>query len=785
MAAARFVRSVRKLGLAVGLGALVAGCSDEPEVVIPPPAGPPAPAVNEQHEHVEPYQDGPVPMDLPTLFRTTGVLPELDVRRLQVLGSTLYAGTASGLLRHDAESDAFEVVALTGSGPVVDLSLLSGDRLVVARADEVQVLTAAGEPGDVWSVAGEPLTAVATVGSVVYAGSGDGLWTVDANGAAPVAGAQGFAVRDLAVTGEVVWIATGGGLRRYDSAGDTMLARLRAPTFLADDDVRAVVARGDGSAVLAATAGGLAHIAADGSSATLLEPGPEGLPNGDLRAVAERDGVVLTGHGRGATAMSDERKDHYHSLRWLPEDRVNDVALGPDGARWVATSAGISRIRYEERSLADKAAIFDTFVDRYWRMDGFVSCEVGYDDEWTLAGEPARHDKDNDGLWTQMQLAGWCFAYAETGDERYYQWARRAMDNMQLLFDVPAVTFEAHGMERGFITRSLVRSDEGEVFEEKATQDNWHLQEHDGATYYWKDDTSSDEYAGHYFGIPIFYDLCAKTDAERQALADRAGRAMRYIIDHDYLLIDLDGEPTLHGHWRNLAAAVDGIQPCLEQSPADECFESFGGGGWLNSIEILGALLATWHMTGDDFFYEEYERLAADERYAEMVPLRDSTVTVTTRGIANHSDHELASLAYYTLLRYEPNPLRRGMWLQSIRNFYEYERPERNALEVAVMSSAMGNAAIADAVRTLIEMPTDLREWLYDNGHRRDVERDPELDRHDDPQFTTVLPYDEMRTFKWNGNPYRIAGGSTGQRVMATWPWTLPYWMMRYHGAIQ
>lgn len=745
---------------------------------------PPDPVINEQHDHQAPYTDEPVGMDLPVLFRTTDVLPDLDVRRLAIVGTDVYAGTATSVCRLSQSGTVFETLPLAGSGAVVDFAVLGTDRLVVARADEVELLTPTGESAELWPVTGAALTAVAIRGNDVYVGTAQGLTRVDAMGAVPVTAAQGFAVRDLAVVGDVVWIATPTGLRRYDAQADAMLPVLSAPDHLVDDDVRALAVREDGSEVLAATAGGLTHVAADGSAATLVEPGLGSLPNGGLRAVAERAGVVLTGHDIGATATSATHQDHYHTLRWIPAELVNDVAIDADGARWIATSEGLSRIRYVSMTLAAKAAIFDTFTDRYWRMDGFFSVEVYYDDEWDQTTEPHRNDKDNDGLWTQMQLAGWCFAYQVTGDEKYYQWARQAMDNMQLEFDVPAVTFEARGMAPGFITRSLVRSDEGDVFDEKATQDNWHLQEFEGQTYYWKDDTSSDEYTGHYFGIPIFYDLCAKTDAERQALADRAARAMRYLIDNDYLLIDLDGEPTTHGRWDYLANAVDGIQSCLEQNLSN-CFESFGGGGWLNSIEILGALLATWHMTGDDLFYEEYERLAVPERYGDMIPIKDSTVTVTTRGIANHSDHELASLAYYTLLRYEPNPDRRARWIQSIRDFYEYEEAERNLLEIAVMASAIDDADLPAAVQTFTEMPTDLREWLYDNSHRKDYERDSELDRHDDPQFTAVVPYDEMRTFKWNGNPYRIDGGSSGKSVMATWPWVLPYWMLRYYDAIR
>jgi hypothetical protein len=80
-------------------------------------------------------------------------------------------------------------------------------------------------------------------------------------------------------------------------------------------------------------------------------------------------------------------------------------------------------------------------------------------------------------------------------------------------------------------------------------------------------------------------------------------------------------------------------------------------------------------------------------------------------------------------------------------------------------------------------MPADWREWLVDNTHRVDAELDVP-DRFDDPQFKTVLPYDEIRTMKWNGNPFAVSGGGSGGSVQSPWPWLLPYWMMRYSGAI-
>ena len=167
-----------------------------------------------------------------------------------------------------------------------------------------------------------------------------------------------------------------------------------------------------------------------------------------------------------------------------------------------------------------------------------------------------------------------------------------------------------------------------------------------------------------------------------------------------------------------------------------------------------------------------------------MIPIVDTTLTVVATGIVNHSGHELATVAYFTLLRYEPNPDRRAIWIQSIRDFYGWEKGERNALEIAMMSSAIEDPAAVDAAQMLHEMTLDWREWLYDNSHRQDAETDI-LDRHDNEQFTVTFPYNEIRTLKWNTNPKAVSGGGNSASVQAPRPWLLPYWMMRYYGAIQ
>ncbi len=269
-------------------------------------------------------------------------------------------------------------------------------------------------------------------------------------------------------------------------------------------------------------------------------------------------------------------------------------------------------------------------------------------------------------------------------------------------------------------------------------------------------------------------------------MAEHAGALARYIMENDFKLIDLDGERTTHGHWGldTEPIALDGLSGCMEEYPMDDCVASAYGGGWLNGMQILGHMLAAYHMTGDVEFYEAYEFLL-ENRYAELVDFNEDVWTVTKPSTANHSDHELAMLAYHTLIRYEANDERRQRWIDSLLAMYAYEVPERNPCWSAIVAGFSNDGYyLNEAIETLQVWPEDWREWLIDNIHRKDAFLDV-LDRHGDEQFTRVLPYDEIRTMKWNGNPYRVSDGGDARSVQAPWPWLLPYWMYRYHGVIQ
>jgi hypothetical protein len=742
--------------------------------------------------------------DYAVLYRTTDRLADTDARALAVVSGTVWVGTATGLFRFKEGEDLFVKVEMPGGdGAIVDLAadaslsvLLAAVEGATAGDDRVVTINAAGTEAYSYPL-GKTVTSVAGDNGHAWAGTTEGVMTLDGGTFSPLGGqAWGFAVRDLANVADTVFLATAQGLGKLN--GDKVTWLDKAGGKLPDDDVRAVAADPVAGRVVAGCATGVARFD-DKLAAELLKAGKGALPNDDVVAIAVAGPDLLIGHGVGATAVSkDEYKpwDHYSSQRFLPDDHVRAVALGADGSRWVATAQGVSRIRFRDRTLAQKEGeFFEHLMLHNWRMDGFITSGAYADDPWNPT-QWSRWDEDNDGLWTQMGIGMLCYAYAATGDDRYYLAARTAMQNMFLQIDVPAVDFEKAGLGRGFVTRSLVRDDEGALFADKATQPNWHLVHYtDGHDYYWKDDTSSDETTGHFFGYPLYYDLCAKDAAERAQVADHAGALAAYIIKGGFRLLDLDGQPTSFGHWApdELAIGVDGPEACMDAGHTLEaCAEAMFGGGWLNSIEILGHMLAAWHMTGDATFYEAYDGLVTKHRYDEVATFTENVYTATMPKIANHSDHELAMLALHTLIRYEPDAGRRKVWIDSLLGLYAWESGdapgagnERHPLWGAFVALAIpGKVHLEDAVRSLREYPSDLRVWGMDNTHRKDAADWPS-DRHGNPQFDTVFPYDELFPLWWNTNPYGKLEGGNGRSWQGPTAWLLAYWAQRYAGLVK
>ena len=756
---------------------------------VQPDSGPPAHLqVTENFQHPNCQADGPWEVDRTAMWRTPEQLENLDVLSILAAHDKLWVGTADGLYVLPDMDSVFEKVALPeGSGAVVDLYLADAGSILVGTGGLLVVLDAGGGVMASYEAQGAVLH-VFGCGKDPYVVTAGELWILAPGGLAPVAPAPPAAPLGPGecLSGQV-WMATSQGVYSLWDFGwkDEW-------TDTSDLPVVAMVER-DGFMV-AATLDVLAFFE-DGALTETWVPGVGQLPTGEITSLALSDDgtLVALGHGVGTTLLHRDtgQVEYFHSLRWLPGEQVRDVALTPHDERWelwAATDAGAARLYKEDLWLEDKAErMLDQMNAWFWRMDGFVSANANFPSPWDTSSHEL-WDDDNDGQWTEEAVAAMCYAYAVTGDEKYYEAGKKAVTNMMMEIDVPAADFEAAGLGRGFITRSLVRDDEGAVFDSKATQDNWHLVDYeDGHQYYWKDDTSSDETTGHFYGMPLYFDLCAKTDEERALVAEHVTALAGYILDHGFTLPDLDGEPTEHGNWspEMLAIAVDGLDVCVANGyPIVDCASAWGGGGFLDSLEILAAMVAAWHVSGEQRFLDAYETLIEDHRYDEVAMFNEDVVTWTQFGMANYCDHELADLAFLTLLRYDPNPERRQLWTKSMLEAWKHESGERNPVKSLAMAAVVGEVpGLENAVDTLVNYPEDLRMVLYDNTHRQDALPGPP-DRHGDPQFHTVFPFEEIPVQRWDSNPYAAIGGGAPQVRRAPNFWLLPYWGLRYYGAI-
>jgi hypothetical protein len=84
---------------------------------------------------------------------------------------------------------------------------------------------------------------------------------------------------------------------------------------------------------------------------------------------------------------------------------------------------------------------------------------------------------------------------------------------------------------------------------------------------------------------------------------------------------------------------------------------------------------------------------------------------------------------------------------------------------------------------SLKEFPLDMISWSVRNSHRKDIELLESNFRNQ--TIREVLPPDERPMSKYNGNAFRLDGGSGGRREYSGDIYLLPYWLGRYLNIIK
>jgi hypothetical protein len=481
---------------------------------------------------------------------------------------------------------------------------------------------------------------------------------------------------------------------------------------------------------------------------------PRGLPVESVNVIAvESPSVAWFGTRAGAIRFNraSSSLEYFYGRRWLPADDVTGIGFEGNAA-WLETPKGLARIEYRPMTLEEKSV---RFVERVQARH--VRWGLTADSHLKAAGDLSTNQMvstDNDGLWTAIYVAAECFRYKVTGQPDARANARagmRAIARLEAITGIP-----------GFPARSFIKVGEDVQPPDGAWRDT------PGGVWRWKGDTSSDEIAGHYFVYALYYDLAADED-EKPALRAAIERITTHILDNNYQLIDVDGRRTRWGWW-----GPDAIWDDPDETG-------------LRALLILAHLRVALHMTTAPHsrarFQAAYDDLVGTHKYHLLT--RNQKVMVP--GAVNHSDDELAFLAYYPLLKYEANPMLRAVYTASLERSWRIERPERNPLWNFIYAAGTGASEFdrAESLRTLQEIPMDQIKWDVRNSHRHDVPMDPIGDRFKRRQALVVLPYDELPLWKWNANPYNLDASDSGRGEGDGAYFLLPYWMGRYHGLIE
>jgi len=486
------------------------------------------------------------------------------------------------------------------------------------------------------------------------------------------------------------------------------------------------------------------------------------LPWTEITAVTEINGNLWFGTTRGAfTPSSNGKFDYYASRRWLPSDKVVDIASGPENSVLILTDKGLGQICFSPMTLHDKAMYYEKQVRARHIRHGF-NATLGYMKDGSLA-TGSLEDSDNDGLWTSMYLAGEVFRYAVTKSPEALENINESMDAMERLYTINGV--------KGFPSRSFERT--GYKYDDNA----WRRSS--DPEWDWKSTTSSDEAIGHIFAFGAMAELLDdQKDLQARAIT-LIDSLMQHTVDHDFYMIDWNGEPTLWGRWNPtyVNARPVGV-----------------GDRKINSSNIIAMLQTAYHFTKKEVYKEKAFELMTKYGYYEnlMLPMKqvrkaDDNADDWSKMLSeswNHSDDEMYFVGYWGLYRYALNDTLKANFKASIIDHWEAERPEKEgAWNIFTALTGTDDFDLKEAVWYLQEFPLDLIHWRMVNSHRKDIELvEPNFRRQ---TIAEVLPADELPINRHNANRFDLDGGDNGASEYSAGDiWLLPYWMGRYLNVI-
>lgn len=490
------------------------------------------------------------------------------------------------------------------------------------------------------------------------------------------------------------------------------------------------------------------------------------LPCSNLTAVHSIGDKIWFGSTNGAFAQRKDGKfDYYQGERWLPSNRVKDLAAGPDQSVLVLTSKGLGQICFKRMTLREKADFFEEQVRSRHIRNGFNATLNGMKKGNLATGY--LDDSDNDGLWTSMYLSAEIFRYRVTKDPAALQNCRESLDALERLYTVnPVPGFPARSFERrGYISQL-------------ADPDRW--QPSPEPEWDWKSTTSSDEAIGHIFAFGAMAELIDDPTLKKRAIV-LIDTLMGHILKNDLYLVDYDGKPTTWGRWN----------PEYVNS-----FPTNIGDRKLNSSNIIAMLQTAYHFTQKPTYKAKAFELLNQQGYFEnlMRPMQQigyapdhaNDLSKILSDSWNHSDDEMYFLGYWGLYRYALNDTLKRHYRKAILDHWQAERPEKEGLwNMVTALTGTPTFDLKEAIWYLQEHPLDLISWEISNSERQDIEKLPINFRTQ--TLKEVLPPDERPIQRHNANMFNLdrKKGNGNEEHSAGDIWLLPYWLGRYLGVIR
>jgi len=502
------------------------------------------------------------------------------------------------------------------------------------------------------------------------------------------------------------------------------------------------------------------------------------LPWTELTSIKEIDGKLWFGSTKGAFMLRENGKfNYYYGERWLPDNMVKHIAPGPDNSVLILTDKGLGQICFKKMTLEEKALIYEKQVRQRHIRYGLNSNVTRLENFDLSTAENSVADSDN--LWTGMYLGSQLFRYLVTGSEEAKQNCYEAFEAMERLHEINGIqglfgrSFERRGYQefrkeyRSYVEHYWYEGYNGNISWQHAENPEWD----------WRGSASSDQTVGQIFALTLIAEYI-DDEAWRNRAIKLLDELMTYIVENDVCLVDFNGLPSLWGRWNPQYV---------------NRFGTMVGDRKICSSNIIAFLQIAYRFTGKEIFKNKAFELMNEHGYLENLVRPFSEIGQAPEHADewskmlseewNHSDDEMYFLAYWGLYPYAFNDTLKEKYREAIKDHWNWERPEKNALwNFCYAKTGTVDFDLDESIWHLKEFPLDMIQFANINSHRKDIE-------FIEPNFwgqtiTEVLPPDERPELKHNRNLFTLDAGDRGSELSAGDTFLLPYWMGRFLGVI-